>query len=210
MPSMQSVAMFCADNGLSRSLFYRLLKEGRGPRVTKIGRRRLIAATAAAEWRARMERETQQAARSPKASISDGAGRVMATRPRRKHPITNRDGRPPNFPPDEGLERLFASNFDPDLGYFELRMQRRHARDLRRELFGSKGLREVPDEYGGVMKFRLPNGWTLRLTYYEQEYDYEERHLAAGDVDAEFVPPTTREQPAGREREECYAEETSR
>ena len=45
MPSMQSVPSFCADNGLSRSLFYRLLRDKRGPRVTKIGRRSLISAT---------------------------------------------------------------------------------------------------------------------------------------------------------------------
>jgi len=62
MPSMQSVPSFCADNGLSRSLFYRLLKDGRGPRVTKIGRRSLISGQAAAEWRSRMERETEQIA----------------------------------------------------------------------------------------------------------------------------------------------------
>ena len=62
MPSMQSVPSFCADNGLSRSLFYRLLRDKRGPRVTKIGRRSLISAEAAAEWRARMERETEQSA----------------------------------------------------------------------------------------------------------------------------------------------------
>ena len=67
MSSMLSVSAFCADNGLSRSLFYRLLKDGRGPRVTKIGRRSLISGQAAAEWRARMEGETTQAARSPKA-----------------------------------------------------------------------------------------------------------------------------------------------
>jgi predicted DNA-binding transcriptional regulator AlpA len=67
MQSMFSVSAFCADNGLSRSLLYRLLKEGRGPRVTKIGRRSLISASAGAEWRDRMERETEQAARSPKA-----------------------------------------------------------------------------------------------------------------------------------------------
>ena len=70
MPSMQSVPSFCADNGLSRSLFYRLLRDKRGPRVTKIGRRSLISAEAAAEWRARMERETEQATRSPKAPVS--------------------------------------------------------------------------------------------------------------------------------------------
>ena len=63
MPSMFSVTAFCADNGLSRSLFYRLLKDGLGPRLTKISRRTLISAEAAAEWRTRMERETAQATR---------------------------------------------------------------------------------------------------------------------------------------------------
>ena len=70
MPSMQSVPSFCADNGLSRSLFYRLLKDGRGPRVTKIGRRSLISGQAAAEWRARMEAEP-----SPCATTSPSARR---------------------------------------------------------------------------------------------------------------------------------------
>jgi hypothetical protein len=91
------------------------------------------------------------------------------------------------------LEKLLASDFDPDLPYFWLEIQRRHARDLRKELFGPVGSRVAPDRYGGQMNFRLPNGWRLRLTYYEQEYDYETRHLAAGDVDAEFIPPKNRE-----------------
>jgi predicted DNA-binding transcriptional regulator AlpA len=47
-----------AEGGLSRSLFYRLVKEGRRPRLAKVGRRTLISAEAAAEWRVRMERET--------------------------------------------------------------------------------------------------------------------------------------------------------
>jgi predicted DNA-binding transcriptional regulator AlpA len=64
MPSMLSVRAFCADNGLSRSLLYRLLKDGRGPRLTKVLRRTLISSEAAAEWRARMERETEQVAPS--------------------------------------------------------------------------------------------------------------------------------------------------
>jgi hypothetical protein len=115
--------------------------------------------------------------------------------------ITNRYGQPPNFPQDERLDRLLASDFDPCLSYFELPMKRRNARDLRKELLGSKGLRDVPDEYGGVMRFRLPNGWTLRLTYYEQEYDDEKGHLAAGDVDAEFIPPTRSKEPSEREQE---------
>jgi predicted DNA-binding transcriptional regulator AlpA len=62
VPSMLSVPAFCADHGLSRSLFYKLVREGRGPRLTKISRRTLISAESAAEWRARMERETEQAA----------------------------------------------------------------------------------------------------------------------------------------------------
>jgi len=61
-PSLQSVADFCVDNGISRSLFYRLVQEGRGPRLTKVGRRTLIGSEAAAEWRARLERDTEQAA----------------------------------------------------------------------------------------------------------------------------------------------------
>jgi hypothetical protein len=70
MRSLLSVSAFCADHGVSRSLFYRLQQEERGPRLTKIGRRTLISAEAAAEWRARMERETEQSARSPKAPVS--------------------------------------------------------------------------------------------------------------------------------------------
>jgi predicted DNA-binding transcriptional regulator AlpA len=62
MVSLLSVPAFCADQAVSRSLFYRLLKEGRGPRLTKIASRTLISAEAAAEWRARMEQETEQAA----------------------------------------------------------------------------------------------------------------------------------------------------
>jgi hypothetical protein len=72
-PSLQSIAEFCADNVISRSLFYNLVKEGRnlvkegrGPRLTKVSRRTLISSEAAAEWRARMQRETEEAAARPK------------------------------------------------------------------------------------------------------------------------------------------------
>jgi hypothetical protein len=60
MVSMLSVPAFLAEHGISRSLFYRLVKEGRGPRLTKINGRTLISVEAAAGWRTRMERETQQ------------------------------------------------------------------------------------------------------------------------------------------------------
>ena len=61
MSSMFSVPAFLSEHGISRSLFYRLVKEGRGPRITKINDRTLISAEAAAEWRTRMEQETEQA-----------------------------------------------------------------------------------------------------------------------------------------------------
>jgi predicted DNA-binding transcriptional regulator AlpA len=61
MAHMLAIPAFVAEHGISRSLFYRLVKEGRGPRLTKIASRTLISAEAAAEWRAMMERETEQA-----------------------------------------------------------------------------------------------------------------------------------------------------
>jgi hypothetical protein len=81
--------------------------------------------------------------------------------------FVNRYGQPPNFPQDERLHRLLAADFDPRLGYFEVPMFRRNARDLRKGLFGPKGLRDVPKDKG-VRTFDLPNGWTLRLSYGER------------------------------------------
>src|SRR5271165_5609787 len=67
---------------------------------------------------------------------------------------------------------------------------RRNARDLRKGIFGPKGLRQVPDSGGGVMDFNLPKGWTLRLTYHAAgDYDFERRRMRAADVEAEFIPP---------------------
>ncbi len=54
-----SVAEFCREHGISRGLFYSLLREGRGPRVIKAGRRTLISQEAAEDWRRRMEGATQ-------------------------------------------------------------------------------------------------------------------------------------------------------
>jgi len=50
---------FCAAHSISRALFYKLLKEGKGPRMMRVSRRPLITREAAAEWRERMERETE-------------------------------------------------------------------------------------------------------------------------------------------------------
>ncbi len=54
-----SVPQFCSEHGISRGLFYRLLREGCGPRVIKAGRRTLISQEAAEEWRRRMEAAAQ-------------------------------------------------------------------------------------------------------------------------------------------------------
>ncbi len=43
-----SVFGFCVAHGLSRSLFYRLLRSGAGPRIMKCGRRTLILVEAGA------------------------------------------------------------------------------------------------------------------------------------------------------------------
>ena len=54
MPAL-SVAEFCRQHGISRGLFYNLLRDGQGPRIMKAGRRTLISEEAAGEWRRRME-----------------------------------------------------------------------------------------------------------------------------------------------------------
>jgi hypothetical protein len=68
-------------------------------------------------------------------------------------------------------------------------MFRRNARDLRKGLFGPKGLRDVP-KGEGVRRFDLPKGWTLRLTYDVPPDEWSE----PGDVVAEFIPPTMRDE----------------
>jgi hypothetical protein len=51
-----TVPEFCeAHGGISKVFFYQLLKEGKGPRLMKVGRRTLVTAEAAAEWRRLME-----------------------------------------------------------------------------------------------------------------------------------------------------------
>ena len=51
----QSVDEFCQANGISQSFFYKLAKQGKAPRVMKVGRRTLISAEAANQWRKEME-----------------------------------------------------------------------------------------------------------------------------------------------------------
>ena len=50
-----SIPEFCRRHGISRAHFYNLSKSGGAPTVMRVGRRTLISAEAAAEWRRRME-----------------------------------------------------------------------------------------------------------------------------------------------------------
>lgn len=59
-----TVPQFLDGHNISRTHFYELIKHGKGPRLMKIGRRTLISAEAAAEWRKQMEAETEQSGKS--------------------------------------------------------------------------------------------------------------------------------------------------
>jgi predicted DNA-binding transcriptional regulator AlpA len=51
----ESVGDFCQSNGISKSMFYKMQREGKGPRIMKIGRRTLISQEASAKWRKNLE-----------------------------------------------------------------------------------------------------------------------------------------------------------
>lgn len=54
-----TIAQFCADHNISRTHLHNMQKAGKGPRLMRLGRRVLISAEAAADWRARLERDTE-------------------------------------------------------------------------------------------------------------------------------------------------------
>lgn len=58
-PQAYDVSTFCKVHSIGRTFFYRLLKEGRGPKIMKIGSRRLISVEAAREWRSALERHDE-------------------------------------------------------------------------------------------------------------------------------------------------------
>lgn len=49
------VPLFCARHAISRSTLYNLLQRGAGPRIMRVGSRRLISREAAADWRRQCE-----------------------------------------------------------------------------------------------------------------------------------------------------------
>ena len=56
-----SVESFCNSHNISRAMYYNLVKEGKGPRLMRVGTKPLISIESAAEWRKRMEDEAAQA-----------------------------------------------------------------------------------------------------------------------------------------------------
>jgi hypothetical protein len=65
MKEAATIPQFCEAHNISRTHFYRLLKQGKAPRLMKVGRRTLIGCEAAAEWRRCMEEETAALMASP-------------------------------------------------------------------------------------------------------------------------------------------------
>jgi hypothetical protein len=62
MSKASSIPRFCEDHDISRAFFYLLLKQGKAPRVTRLGARRLITDEDATEWRKRMSEASESAA----------------------------------------------------------------------------------------------------------------------------------------------------
>ena len=50
-----TIAQFCDAHHISRTHLHNMCKVGKGPRMMKLGRRVLISAEAAADWRRRLQ-----------------------------------------------------------------------------------------------------------------------------------------------------------
>jgi hypothetical protein len=59
--AMFTVVEFCHAHAISRSKLYALVAEGRGPTLSKVGRRTLISAAAAEAWRREIEQPRRAA-----------------------------------------------------------------------------------------------------------------------------------------------------
>lgn len=55
MKHLHTIKDFCREHSISRSFFYKLRRQKKGPRITEIGGRRYISDESAAEWRKSME-----------------------------------------------------------------------------------------------------------------------------------------------------------
>lgn len=57
-PVTYTVSEFCSAHRISRSLYYALRRQGRGPRTMRVGARELISRESATEWRRDQEQRT--------------------------------------------------------------------------------------------------------------------------------------------------------
>jgi len=77
-----SIPEFCEAHGISEGFFYKLKKQGEGPREMKVGARTLITFESAAEWRRTRENQHGQGARDvrlddrPASDTGRSAGRI--------------------------------------------------------------------------------------------------------------------------------------
>lgn len=61
-PQAYTVDEFCRAHGISRALFYILAKKGKAPDIMRAGRRVLIPAESARQWRERLTEEEKREA----------------------------------------------------------------------------------------------------------------------------------------------------
>jgi hypothetical protein len=54
-----SIAEFCRRHDLSQPFYFKLQKQGRGPKTIKLGARTLITVEAASKWRRAQERRSK-------------------------------------------------------------------------------------------------------------------------------------------------------
>jgi hypothetical protein len=99
---------------------------------------------------------------------------------------TEAQRRPSHRTGPEKVDQLRQS-WNPAIGYFEVATTRHEAREIRRWLIGSKGLKDIPQE-ACTIDLDLPHGWTLRLLYDEPSSSFSK----AGGVVAVFIPPGAR------------------
>lgn len=50
-----SIPEWCSQRGISRSGFYKIVKDGLGPQTYRVGRRRFISRDADVEWQRKLE-----------------------------------------------------------------------------------------------------------------------------------------------------------
>jgi predicted DNA-binding transcriptional regulator AlpA len=67
-----SIPEFCKAHGISEGFFYKLKKQGEGPREMKVGARTLISLESAAEWRRAREAQHSQDHRESARSVQSG------------------------------------------------------------------------------------------------------------------------------------------